>query len=72
MLRSECRENQVYDITRSDYMKMLNIQIGNKSYETVKQLKNWGTALTIQNFIREEIKIWAQEGRGNRGVEKTT
>jgi hypothetical protein len=33
-----------------------NIQIGNKSFETVKQFKYLGTTLMIQNSIYEEIK----------------
>jgi hypothetical protein len=32
------------------------IQIGNKLFETVKQFKYLGTALTNQNSIHEEIK----------------
>jgi hypothetical protein len=31
-----------------------NIQIGNKSFETVEQFKYLGTALTSKNSIREE------------------
>jgi hypothetical protein len=33
-----------------------NIQIGNKSFEIVEQFKYWGTTITIQNSIHEEIK----------------
>ena len=33
-----------------------NIQIGNKSFETVDQFKYLGTILTNQNFINEEIR----------------
>jgi hypothetical protein len=33
-----------------------NIQVGNKLFETVKQLKYLGTSLTNQNPIHEDIK----------------
>ena len=31
------------------------IQIGDKSFETVEHFKYWGTILTYQNSIHEEI-----------------
>jgi hypothetical protein len=39
-----------------------NIQIGSKSFETVKQFKYLGTTLTNQNSIREEIKSRLKSG----------
>ena len=39
-----------------------NIQICNKSYETVEQFKYLGTALTNQNSIQEEIKSRLKSG----------
>ena len=37
-----------------------NIQIGNKSFETVEQFKYLGTTLTDQNSIYEEIKEYTE------------
>jgi hypothetical protein len=39
-----------------------NIQIGNKSFKTVRQFKNLGTTLTDQNSICEEIKSRLKSG----------
>ena len=39
-----------------------NIQIGNKSFETVEQFKYLGTTLTYQNYINEEIKSGLKSG----------
>ena len=33
-----------------------NVQLGNKSFETVEQFKYLGKTLTYQNYIHEEIK----------------
>jgi hypothetical protein len=34
----------------------INLQVGNKSFETVEQFKYLDTTLTNQNFIHEKIK----------------
>jgi hypothetical protein len=34
-----------------------NIKVGNKSFERVEQFRYFGTTLTDQNFIHEDIKI---------------
>jgi hypothetical protein len=39
-----------------------NIQIGNKSFETMEQFKYLGTTLTDQNSIHEEIKSRLKSG----------
>ena len=45
-----------------------NIQIGNKSFETVEQLTYFGTTITNQTSIQENLEqgteedIWAYEG----------
>jgi hypothetical protein len=39
-----------------------NIQIGNKSFEMVEQVRCLGTTLTNQTFIREEIKSRLKSG----------
>jgi hypothetical protein len=39
-----------------------NIQIGNKSFETVEQFKYLGTTLTLKNSIHEEIKSRLKSG----------
>jgi hypothetical protein len=36
--------------------KIVNVQIGNTSFETVTQFKYLGTVLTNQNSIHEQIK----------------
>jgi hypothetical protein len=39
-----------------------NMQIGNKSFETVEQFKYLGTTLTYKNSIHEEIKSRLKSG----------
>jgi hypothetical protein len=39
-----------------------NIQIGNKSFETLEQFQYLGTTLTNQNSIHEEIKSRLKSG----------
>jgi hypothetical protein len=39
-----------------------NIQIGNKSFETVEQFKYLGTTLTNQSSIQKEIKSGLKSG----------
>jgi hypothetical protein len=60
-----------YSAEKTKYMVMsrdqnagqdINIQIGNKSFETVEQFKHFGTTLTNQNFIREQIKSILKSG----------
>ena len=43
-------------------VKNHNIYIGNKSFERVEHLKYFGTSLTNQNSIHEEIKCRLQSG----------
>jgi hypothetical protein len=40
----------------------VNIQIGNKSFETVEQFKYLGITLTLKNSIHEEIKSRLKSG----------
>jgi hypothetical protein len=39
-----------------------NVRISNKSFETVKQFKYFGTTLTNQNSVHEEIKSRLKSG----------
>ena len=39
-----------------------NIQLGNRSFETVEQFKYLGTTLTKKNSIHEEVKCRLNEG----------
>jgi hypothetical protein len=45
------------------------IQIGNESFETVKQFKYLGTNLTIQNCIHEKIKSRLKPGNAYHSVQ---
>jgi hypothetical protein len=42
---------------QKDYMKTAN-----KSFENVPQFKYWGTTVTNQNLIRDEIEMWLESG----------
>jgi hypothetical protein len=36
----------------------MDIKIGNRSFENVSQFKYFGTKVTNQNLVQEEIEFW--------------
>jgi hypothetical protein len=57
-------ERTKYMVMSRDQNAGLNIyiQTGDKSFETVEQFKYWGTTLTNQNSVHEEIKSRSKSG----------